>query len=554
MAKQTINIGTLADDGTGDTLRASLDKCNDNFTELYALTDGTGAASVLTLAAGSTSLGDTTIADATPILIFKDSSCTDADNNATILVAATDTGTGAEDIDVTLTQQVAGVVTNFLVSDADGSITLGDGARALVLSGAVTSGDATISDATPQLSFRDSSCAVARDNAYLLVAATDTGDGTEDADVTLYQHVAGSATAFLTSDADGSLTVGRSGQAIVLNGAVGDITMKDSTPVLAMIDTDAVDGDAGVSITATCTTVTAGAEHVDATFAQQVAGSPVNFLMADADGSITLGDGTRPLVLSGTVGDVTIKDATPVLNFKDSSCAVSDVNAYIEATATDTGDGSEDIDVAIYQQVAGNMVACFTSDADGSVALGYNGQPAILNSARVQGATPTFRIVDTDAVDVDEGVTFTAACTTVTAGAEDVDFTISQQVGGSPVTFLNADADSLITIGDGTRNVYVVKLTALSRVVANTGTETPSPNESGSIITNEGDADGSTILLPTAVAGLQFTGVVQVAQTLTVTANTADTIRVAGLVTAAAGSITSAIVGSTITLTAINDT
>lgn len=36
MAKQTIGIGTSADDGTGDTLRAAFDKCNDNFDELYA--------------------------------------------------------------------------------------------------------------------------------------------------------------------------------------------------------------------------------------------------------------------------------------------------------------------------------------------------------------------------------------------------------------------------------------------------------------------------------------------------------------------------------------
>lgn len=35
MAKQTINIGTTANDGTGDTLRASMDIANDNFTELY---------------------------------------------------------------------------------------------------------------------------------------------------------------------------------------------------------------------------------------------------------------------------------------------------------------------------------------------------------------------------------------------------------------------------------------------------------------------------------------------------------------------------------------
>ena len=35
MGKQTINIGTTANDGTGDPLRTAFDKVNDNFTELY---------------------------------------------------------------------------------------------------------------------------------------------------------------------------------------------------------------------------------------------------------------------------------------------------------------------------------------------------------------------------------------------------------------------------------------------------------------------------------------------------------------------------------------
>ena len=35
MAKQTINIGSTANDGTGDPLRTAFDKSNDNFTELY---------------------------------------------------------------------------------------------------------------------------------------------------------------------------------------------------------------------------------------------------------------------------------------------------------------------------------------------------------------------------------------------------------------------------------------------------------------------------------------------------------------------------------------
>lgn len=35
MPMQTINIGTAANDGTGDTLRDAFGKCNDNFDELY---------------------------------------------------------------------------------------------------------------------------------------------------------------------------------------------------------------------------------------------------------------------------------------------------------------------------------------------------------------------------------------------------------------------------------------------------------------------------------------------------------------------------------------
>ena len=35
MAQQQINIGTVANDGTGDPLRTAFDKANDNFDELY---------------------------------------------------------------------------------------------------------------------------------------------------------------------------------------------------------------------------------------------------------------------------------------------------------------------------------------------------------------------------------------------------------------------------------------------------------------------------------------------------------------------------------------
>lgn len=523
--------------------------------------DATAAAQCTTLGLGtgdSPTFAGETIRAASPILTFKDSSCTDADANATITIAATDTGTGAEDIDVTFAQQVAGVATNFLVADADGSLTLGQANQPIVLNGPV--GDVTLKDSSPTLLLIDSDATDGDAGVSIAASATATGAGAENVDLTITQQISGAAANVFVADADGDITIGNTTSRTTILSGLGKVqgatlTVYNATPSVVLIDSDTADKDAGVSIAATATTTTAGAEQVDATFAQQVAGSPVTFLLADADGSVTLGDGTRGVVLSGSVtsGDLTISNATPVLQFKDSSCAVADVNAYIEAVATDTGDGSEDIDVYIYQQVAGNPVSCFYADADGPVVIGYNGQPTIMsNASRVQSTAPVFKLIDTDAVDGDEGVSFSAAATTVTAGAEDVDFTISQQVGGSPVTFLNADADSIITIGDGIRKAYLPKLTALVPVIPNTATATPAVNDSGTVYTNEGDADGSNIILPTAAAGLHFTVCVMAAQTLTITANTSDLIRIGSAVTAAAGSITSSTIGSSITLVAVN--
>mgnify|MGYP003333600434 CR=1 FL=1 len=46
MAKQTINVGSAANDGTGDTLRAAAQKVNSNFTEVYATSQEIGRAHV----------------------------------------------------------------------------------------------------------------------------------------------------------------------------------------------------------------------------------------------------------------------------------------------------------------------------------------------------------------------------------------------------------------------------------------------------------------------------------------------------------------------------
>jgi len=60
MAKQTINIGSAANDGSGDPLRSAFDKINDNFNEVYIELGGNDlAANNLLLSANTISSTDT---------------------------------------------------------------------------------------------------------------------------------------------------------------------------------------------------------------------------------------------------------------------------------------------------------------------------------------------------------------------------------------------------------------------------------------------------------------------------------------------------------------
>jgi len=97
-------------------------------------------------------------------------------------------------------------------------------------------------------------------------------------------------------------------------------------------------------------------------------------------------------------GDITISDATPILQYKDTDASAGDVNVSIQADATDTGDGTEDIDVLFNAQVAGTAVGFMSFDADGDFFLrsggGANTQ-LVLDSGGSVGigtATPTVKL------------------------------------------------------------------------------------------------------------------------------------------------------------------
>jgi len=63
MAKQTINIGSSVNDGTGDAVRSAFDKTNDNFTELYAGAGGVADNAVTTVKINADAVTGAKIAD-----------------------------------------------------------------------------------------------------------------------------------------------------------------------------------------------------------------------------------------------------------------------------------------------------------------------------------------------------------------------------------------------------------------------------------------------------------------------------------------------------------
>ena len=82
---------------------------------------------------------------------------------------------------------------------------------------------------------------------------------------------------------------------------------------------------------------------------------------------------------------ITLVDVTPMIRFKDQNATAGDVNASIQADATDVVDGSEDIDIVFMQQVAGTPTNWLVADADGVVTIGTAAQgttiPGVLTIA-----------------------------------------------------------------------------------------------------------------------------------------------------------------------------
>ena len=85
---------------------------------------GVSVLSVNTATAEVITAGVSSLSSATPTVNYYDTDAADGDINAQVLVAATDTGSGTEDVDYSIYQQVAGTLSRTIFLDADQGIWL----------------------------------------------------------------------------------------------------------------------------------------------------------------------------------------------------------------------------------------------------------------------------------------------------------------------------------------------------------------------------------------------------------------------------------------------
>jgi hypothetical protein len=129
----------------------------------------------------------------------------------------------------------------------------------------------------------------------------------------------------------------------------------------------------------------------------------------------------------------------------------------------------------------------------------------------------------------------------------------SNAVEGTRDVGLGRNAAGVLEVNTGTLGGLGKLLTGVV-VTAKTTNYSVVTADKGTYFTNVGAGGEVDFTLPTAVAGMRYTFIVEAAQVLKVIAGASTTIRIAGSVSAAAGNITNSTIGGVVTLIATSST
>jgi hypothetical protein len=242
--------------------------------------------------------------------------------------------------------------------------------------------------------------------------------------------------------------------------------------------------------------------------------------------SVTAIEGTWSVDGSSTI------NPTDIIELKDATATAGDVNASMEANATDTGDGTEDIDVTFQQQVAGTPTTFLNSDADGVLTLGLTSGQAVLPGVTDGGALGSGTVMWSDLFLANEGV-------------------INWNNGNTTLTHSTSKLTLNTALSVGTTLDVAGAVTGLIPVETFSGDDTLTQAESGKTCTNDAVV---ALTLPTAVAGMVFTFVVGSANYLRVNLSAGDTAQYKATASAAGGYFRSATQGDVVRLECLNAT
>jgi len=356
MAQQTINIGSAANDGTGDPLRTAFDKINDNFTEIY----------------GSTAEANDLLEDSSPQLggdlDVNGRRITTARSNEDIVLLPNGTGgVIASALRIAGTTLSADDSSSININEAlivDGTASVSGAATlssTLALTGAATlsstlavSGASTLTTTTiDNLTIQDSNI-TSSSNADINITPGGTGDvvlgslrvnGTtlDSSDSTAINvnealvvdgtiNVSGAST--LTGAVTASSTLGVSGVTTLTTTNIDNLTIQDANI------TSASNSDINITPGGTGSVVAAGLT-LKGTTISAADSSTVNINEGlNVDGTVTV-QGTTNTADVATTGNVTVSGSTTTGSFN-----VGDLNITTDGTITSDTNGDIAIDPA----------------------------------------------------------------------------------------------------------------------------------------------------------------------------------------------------------------